>query len=221
MTNKQKKIYIYGKHAIVEALKYKPQCLRKVFLAPHVDDVTLRALLKEKGISVSVLSPRDIEKEVSDEVSHQGIIGVISPDDLVVSYSDFFEGFNLPPAGGPNTALVLLDEVQDPHNVGAIIRSAAAFGISGILIPEHNQAGVTGAVVKVSAGMAFRVPLISTGNVNTTLRDLKDRGFWVYGLEGESKQKVENEKFDAPTVFVFGNTRSKESKFSMVALRHV
>ena len=104
-----------------------------------------------------------------------------------------------------NTALVLLDEIQDPHNVGAIIRSAAAFGISGVLIPEHNQAPITGAVVKVSAGMAFRIPLVAIGNINNTIRDLKKRGFWVYGLDGSSKKSISGESFDAPTIFILGN----------------
>ena len=90
----------------------------------------------------------------------------------------------------------LLGEIQDPQNVGAVIRSAAAFGVSGILIPDHNQAQVTGAVVKVSAGMAFRVPLVSIGNVNTVVRDLKERGFAVYGLAGEAKQIITKEAFE-------------------------
>ena len=69
---------------------------------------------------------------------------------------------------------MILDELNDPHNVGAIIRSAAAFGISGVLIPSHNQAPITGAVVKTSAGMAFRVPLVAIGNVNYTINHLKE-----------------------------------------------
>ena len=98
-----------------------------------------------------------------------------------------------------------MGELQDPHNVGAIIRSAAAFGVSGVLMPEHNQAPITGAVVKVSAGMAFRIPLVRIGNINTVIRDLKERGFWVYGLDGEAKTSIVDESFDAPTVFILGN----------------
>lgn len=99
-----------------------------------------------------------------------------------------------------DTALVILGELQDPHNVGAIIRSAAAFGVSAILMPEHNQAPVTGTVVKVSAGMAFRIPLVTVPNVNSAIRDLKERGFWVYGLDGEAKQTLPKEQFDAPAL---------------------
>ena len=105
----------------------------------------------------------------------------------------------------PTTALLVLGEVQDPHNVGAVIRSAAAFGLAGILIPPHNQAPVTGTVVKVSAGMAFRIPLVTIPNVNTVLRDLQADGFWVYGLEGAGTTTTITEKYSRPSVFVLGN----------------
>src|SRR6185369_57740 len=98
---------------------------------------------------------------------HQGYIGAIKINKLVRNYGEFMEGLMVT----PDTALVVLGEVQDPQNVGAIIRTAAGFGIAGVLIPEHNQAQVTGSVVKVSAGMAFHVPLVSIGNVNDTIRD--------------------------------------------------
>ena len=74
-----------------------------------------------------------------------------------------------------------------------------------MLIPEHNQAQVTGAVVKVSAGMAFKVPLVAIGNVNHTVRDLKKKGFQIYGLEGTGDQNLSDEKFEEPSVIIVGN----------------
>ncbi|MEK7178721.1 MAG: 23S rRNA (guanosine(2251)-2'-O)-methyltransferase RlmB [Patescibacteria group bacterium] len=200
MKNKHKKTYIYGKHAVMEALVQKPSALQKVFLAPTIHDEELRELLKKKGIRTAPLSQGALEKGI-EEAAHQGVIGVVSPGTLMVSYDDFVKDL----APNADTALVLLDEIQDPHNVGAIIRSAAAFGAQGVLIPEHNQAGITGAVVKVSAGMAFRIPLVAISNVNMTLRDLKEKGFWMYGLEGDAEKTVADERFDAPAVFIFGN----------------
>ncbi len=73
------------------------------------------------------------------------------------------------------------------------------------MIPEYRQAPVTGAVVKVSAGMAFALPLISIVNTNTVLRDLKNKGFWVYGLSGKGDTKITDERFTKPSVFVLGN----------------
>ncbi len=120
---------------------------------------------------------------------------------LPVAYEQFVEKLNIT----NDTALVVLGEVQDPQNVGAIIRTCAGFGIAGVLIPDRRTAQVNATVVKVSAGMAFQVPLVSISNVNETLRDLKKRGFWTYGLDGGAKQSIHDEKFEAPSVFILGN----------------
>ncbi|MBI3632042.1 MAG: 23S rRNA (guanosine(2251)-2'-O)-methyltransferase RlmB [Candidatus Vogelbacteria bacterium] len=194
------KTYIYGRHALVEALKNAPKAIKKVFLAPQFADVELSDLIKKTGVSVTNIES-GAPGGMNREDVRQGIIGLLATENLIKPYKGFIEHYKI----SPSSCLVLLDEIQDPHNVGAIIRSAAAFGVSGILIPEHNQAPVTGTVVKVSAGMAFRVPLISVGNVNSTLRDLKDLGFWIYGLEMNVEHNIVTEKFDAPSVFVMGN----------------
>ena len=195
------KTYIYGNHALMEALRNTPHAIEKILLAPQGEDKEVRALAKSVNIPVVDLSPKTMPHDIDLSAVHQGVIGLVSLGKLVREYREFIEGLKI----GPDSALVILGEIQDPQNVGAIIRSAAAFGVAGVLIPEHNQAPITGTVVKVSAGMAFRVPLVSIGNVNTTARDLKERGFWIYGLEGDAPQNIATEKFDAPAVFIFGN----------------
>lgn len=197
--NTNEKIYIYGKNALVEALENTPQVIKRVHLSPELDDPRLKHALKSRGIPVQMMDSTEARRKVGEE-SHQGVIGVIDANALMVPFGDFLASMK----PGKATALALMAEVQDPHNVGAIIRSAAAFGLSGVLIPEHNQAQVTGTVVKTSAGMAFRVPLISIGNVNDTLRTLKEAGFWIYGLSMEGNP-LPSEKFDAPAVFVLGS----------------
>ena len=142
-----------------------------------------------------------VSRSVKDREVHQGIVGRISIDKLVQSYEKYICNLKV----DEDTALLLLGEIEDPHNVGAIIRSAAAFGISGVLIPKRNQAPVTGTVIKVSAGMAFRVPLVEIGNVNVVIRDLKKAGFWFYGLDGNAVKTVSDELYNKPTVFVLGN----------------
>ena len=195
----REKVYIYGKHALTEALANTPHIIKKVFAADGaLDHETLRAL-KEKNIPLSRLKGE--AQNVSKDASHQGVIATIDPTDLLLDLKAFLASLDL----SKNPSVVLLDEVQDPHNVGAIIRSAAAFGASAVLIPQNNQAQVTGAVVKTSAGMAFRIPLVSIGNVNQTLGILKDHKFWVYGLAMEGSKELAQEKFDTPTVFVVGN----------------
>lgn len=194
----KEKVYIYGKHALTEAINITPHILQKVFVARGAlpDDI----LSKLKDLNVAV-GPLHAQPGVSKDANHQGVIGVIDTGKLLVSLETFLSNISI----DPDTALVLMDEVQDPHNVGAIIRSAAAFGIAGVLLPERNQAQVTGAVVKTSAGMAFRIPLISIGNVNNTIRTLKEKGFWVYGLAMSGAHSLHTEQFTAPAVFIVGN----------------
>jgi 23S rRNA (guanosine2251-2'-O)-methyltransferase len=195
------KVYIYGKHALTEALQNAPKVIRKVFLALDLRDTELRALLEKHHIATATLAPGKGKELVGKDTAHQGVIFTMDPSALLVSFDDFLAALDTK----TNPAIAILGEVQDPHNVGAIIRSAAAFGLSGVLIPEHNQAGVTGAVVKASSGMAFRIPLISIGNVNRALQVLKEKGFWIYGLAAQGKMSLGTEAFDAPSAFVVGN----------------
>lgn len=192
-------IGIYGKHAVEEALRNAPHTVEEVYVAKDLEDSKLRGLIERHKIrSFDIrlgfaLVPRD--------AVHQGIIARIAIDGLIQPYKDFIAKHK----ASPNSLLIVLDELQDPHNVGSIIRSAAAFGASGILIPSNNQAPITGTVIKVSAGMAFRIPLVAIGNVNQTIRDLKEKGFWIYGLAGDATTPIMQEKFDAPSVLVVGN----------------
>jgi 23S rRNA (guanosine2251-2'-O)-methyltransferase len=213
----REKAYIYGKHALSEALESTPHIIKKVFAAERALDAETLRLLKEKNIPLSPLKGE--AQNVGKDASHQGVIVAIDPSGLLRDLKEFLGTLDM----SKNPALVLLDEVQDPHNVGAIIRSAAAFGASGVLIPQANQSQITGAVVKTSAGMAFRIPLVSIGNVNQTLGILKERHFWVYGLAMEGSKELAQERFDAPAVFIVGNEgegiRKRTLELCDVALR--
>jgi len=195
------KTYVYGKHALKEALLNRPETIKKVFLAPNIDAPELLLLIKKAGVPTAELSKTKASEKDLQSAVHQGVVALVSIEDLVHPYHEFIN--SLPITN--DTSLVLLDELQDPQNIGAVIRSAAAFGVSGVLIPEHNQGQITGSVLKVSAGMAFRVPIVSIGNVNNTLSDLKKRSFWIYGLIGGTKEDINDEPFNSPTVMVLGN----------------
>lgn len=194
-------IFAFGKHAVAEAVRYKPSAVKEVLFSHDLVDNDLKNLVRTVGIAVGSFDPTTPPKALGEGAVHQGVVAKIAVDELTLDYGDFLANLTV----NADTAVVVLGEVEDPQNVGAIIRSAAAFGLAGVLIPRHNQAPITGAVVKVSAGMAFRIPLIEIGNVNTTLRDLKEKGFWVYGLAGAEGNNVHDEVFDAPAVFVVGN----------------
>jgi 23S rRNA (guanosine2251-2'-O)-methyltransferase len=198
---KEEKIYLYGKHALREVLLARPEAVQKVFLHKNAQgDKELIDLLKTHSITPSAMKDDQSKKTVGDDAVHQGVIALLSPSKLYTSFDDFLSSIK----EKQNPSVMLLDELQDPHNVGAIIRSAAAFGASAVLIPEHNQAPITGTVIKTSAGMAFRIPIVVIGNVNQTIRTLKEHNFWTYGLvmEGEALSKT---VFDTPALFIVGN----------------
>ncbi|MGH7175131.1 MAG: 23S rRNA (guanosine(2251)-2'-O)-methyltransferase RlmB, partial [Minisyncoccia bacterium] len=200
--HKREKIYIYGRHALMEALGGAPQAIRKVFLARDNRDKELRDLLAKSKIPTAELSQGEGREIVGKDAVHQGVIALMDPSALMISFDDFLA--TLPAAPSAQIAVAICAEVQDPGNVGAIIRSAAAFGLSAVLLPEHNQAPVTGAVVKSSAGMAFRIPLVAIGNVNHALEVLKKKGFWTYGLD-MAGAPLASESFEKSAVFVIGN----------------
>lgn len=196
---KDDKIYIYGRHAVTEAVNNAPQAIKTIFLRNLEEESELVSLADAAGILVKQLGKGEVTK-VGEDTAHQGIIGVINQDKLFTPLEQFLDTLDM----SKNPAITLCAEVQDPHNVGAIVRSAAAFGLAGVIIPEHRQSPVTGTVAKTSAGMIFRLPLIKVGNVNQTLRILKEKGFWIYGLDMEGETLTET-KFDRPSVFVVGN----------------
>ncbi len=201
------KVYIYGRHALKEALAHAPQAVRRVFLSPDMDDAELRALVKKADITPGALKSGEANQMVGRETAHQGVVAIMNTNALMVPFGEFMNTLTASgrKAPGADTLLVLLDELTDPHNVGAIIRSAAAFGATGVLIPSHNQAPITGAVVKTSAGMVFRLPLVAIGNVNQAVDALKKAGFRSYGLVMNGATALAAEPFDAPALIIVGN----------------
>lgn len=198
---KQNKIFIYGKHAVAEALTQRLESVRKIHLASSMDDRGLRELIKRSGVPVEKLDDRKATSQAEGNAAHQGVIALISLSGLIVSFEKFLDTFE----PTIDTVLVFLSEVQDPHNVGAIIRSAAAFGASAVLFAEHNQASITGAVIKASAGTAFTLPLVQVSGTQQALSALKKKGMMVYGLAGEGGTTLWDTEFTKPSVFVLGN----------------
>ena len=194
-------VYIYGRHAVTEAIELRPDIVETLHLRADVAREQSAQKLQKKVSAVVEFTDRKLPGGIRNDATHQGYIAAIDTSKLLIPFKTFRDEV----AAEPDTALVLLGEVQDPHNVGAIIRSAVAFGASAVLVPEHRGCPITGTVIKTSVGTAFTVPLVSVGNVNNTLRDLKDRGFWVYGLDGEGDVSLPEEQFTKPSVFVVGN----------------
>ena len=201
---KDEKVYLYGKHALREALLTKPKAVQKVFLdANALADKEIAKLLSTHGIAPASMKGEE-GKKVGNDAVHQGVIAVINTEKLYTSLEDALKLFDTI----ENPCFVLLDELQDPHNVGAIIRSAAAFGAHAVLMPEHNQAPITGVVIKTSAGMVFRIPIVRIGNVNQTMRILAEKRMWSYGLVMDGDTELAKADFSGPALIVVGNESS-------------
>ncbi len=199
---KDDKVYLYGKHALREALLAKPSAVQKVFLDSNAEtDKEITALLKQHGLAFSSMKGDASVRSVGNDAVHQGVIAVINVEKLYTPLEEVLKFFETK----TNPCFVLLDELHDPHNVGAIIRSAAAFGASAVLMPEHNQSPITGTVIKTSAGMVFRIPIVKIGNVNQTVRLLKEKRMWSYGLVMDGDTPLNKAVFDTPTLFIVGN----------------
>lgn len=193
--------YIYGINAVTEALRARPDIVVGLYYDSLERHEQLIAVANKHRIPVQQFTQRSVPGNIPAVAAHQGIIAAVSINKLMMGYREFVDNLTLT----PETAVAILGEVQDPHNVGAIIRSAAGLGLSGVFVPPHRQASVTATVMKVSAGMALRIPVVEIANVNSTIADLKKKGFWVYGLAGEGATDLHQERFDRPSAFVIGN----------------
>lgn len=203
--SQQEEVYIHGKHPVIEALQRKTKegkfYIQELYLTKQKEqDASLISVIQKSGISYKKVTDEEIESRVGRHAVHQGVCALIDVSSLYSSLEDFLQQNK-----NENPCLILLDELEDPHNVGAIIRSAVAFGASGILLPEFGQVSVNGTVAKTSAGTIFSIPLIKIGNVNTTLRDLKEKGYWTYALTGDGDTSLYKAKFDTPTVIIIGS----------------
>ncbi len=199
---KNKFIHIFGKNPIEEILMTKPHLVARVYAKETVQEFELAELLpylKKHKIAFVKVPERKLE-QLAPGVSHQGFVAEIREFPLQ-DLNDVLDKTDME----ANPAFLVLDEIQDPHNYGAIIRGAAASGINGIIVGKSNQAGVTGTVFKTSAGSLTRVPIIQVSNIATTLERMKEKGFWIAGLAMEGSVSYWKQDLRGPMVFVVGN----------------
>jgi 23S rRNA (guanosine2251-2'-O)-methyltransferase len=204
----KKTIHLYGKHSLYEAIlaqKQGKKVIEKVFLAPSAQaDPKLTGALQSASLPFEKVTDAEIEHMVGKGSVHQSVCATLFEETLYTPYELFTKKMKESIGAGKQPTVVLLDNLEDPHNVGAIIRSAVAFGVDGILMPEYDQADITGTVIKASSGMVFKLPIVKIKNVNTTLGQLKEIGFWTYALTGDGDTILGETVFDTPVVVVIG-----------------
>lgn len=200
-------LYLYGKNSLVEAIKAHtgnmPGLIESIYLTPAAEtDGSLIGILQKNGLKHDRKTPQELDSIVGREATHQGVCAILNERKV---YTPLEEVLSRAQNASTNPLFVLLDELQDPHNVGAIIRSAVAFGATAILMPEHDQVQVTSTVIKTSSGMVFALPIVRIGNINTTLKNLQEKGYWAYGLTGDGDTSLTKASFDTPSIIVVGS----------------
>lgn len=190
---------LVGIHPVREAL-LAGRPLDRVLVAKGAGGARLQELLalcRERGIPVRVES-RDRLDRAANRANHQGVVAFGAAE----KYSSIDE---TAASGGLH---VILDGVEDPHNLGAIIRTAHAAGAAAVVIPERRAAGLTETVGRAAAGALAYMPVVRVVNINRTLDELKERGYWIYGLDERGKVAYDQVEFTRPSAIVLGGEGS-------------
>ena len=174
---------IEGKNAVMEALK-AGRTIDKVYIVRGEADKSLKFIGSKARAAGAVVSEVDRRKLdfMSETHAHQGVIAVAA----VREYSTVEEILNIAAERGEKPLIVICDEISDPHNLGAIIRTAESAGAHGIIIPKHRSAGVTAIVEKTSAGAVEHMAVARVANINAAMDKLKDAGVWIFGTAADA-----------------------------------
>lgn len=193
---------VEGRHPVLEALKSE-RTINKILLADGatgsgIMDILARA--RDKSIVVQTV-PKSKLDQVAEGRNHQGVIAYIAAKDYV-ELEDIVEAANNSPRPG---LIVVLDEIEDPHNLGSILRSCDAAGAHGVIIPKRRAVPLTATVAKASAGAIEHVPVARVANISQAIESLKKMGFWVVGTDVDANQMYHQVDMAGPTVIVIGN----------------
>ncbi len=193
---------IYGRHTVLAALQ-GDRSLNRVWITPRLRyDPRFHTLLTEAKANGTVLD--EVEPNRLDQITqrgnHQGVAAQVAP----YEYVEMGELIEQAKAKSDHPVIVVADSITDPHNLGAIIRTAEALGAQGLVIPQRRAVGVTSTVVKVAAGAIEKFSIARVINLTRALEELKEAGFWIYGTAAESSQPIHTVDFAKATVLVIG-----------------
>lgn len=192
--------YIYGINSVAEALKARGRAFEWVGLAKERHDLRLQRIIEDcrrQGIAVRFLTRAELDR-MAGHVAHQGVVAATSAK----QYNDLDD--ILAAKRGEYSLMVVLDGVEDPHNLGAILRTSDAAGADGVVIPERRAAGVTGTVVKTSAGASEYLPIAKVTNISRTLEELKEKNLWIVGLDERGTQTYDALDYKMDCAIVLG-----------------
>ena len=200
-TSKQKDDIIFGRNPVSEAIR-SSRAIDKILVAKGAKNgaiVGILAKAKKKDILIKEVDQKKLDY-LCGGANHQGIAAFAA----VKEYAEVDDIFALAGERGESPFVVVLDEIEDPHNLGAIIRTAECTGVHGVIIPKRRSAALSFAVGKASAGAVEYVPVARVTNIANTLEDLKKRGLWVYGADMNGTDFTDCD-FSGGVALVIGN----------------
>ena len=193
----KKHMQLYGKNSVSERLRHNPKSIKKIFLQDNFNASDIEALIRDCAIPVERVSARILEN-MQRAKNVQGIVARVQP----FSYADFPDMIR---QKGKQPVLVFLDRINDPQNLGVIIRGLACFGGFGLVIPESTACGITEAVLHVASGGENYVPVARVPDMPLALKTVKTQGYWVMGAVADKHARnINNIVFSFPMALVLG-----------------
>jgi 23S rRNA (guanosine2251-2'-O)-methyltransferase len=195
---------IYGLAPALEALRARRRWIHKILIASGAHQSRLNELVeaaRRAGVSVEKRDRRELD-ELTRHANHQGVVALLSSPDRKSAYVEADEILD---SMGDPPLIVLLDGVEDPHNLGAILRTCECAGVDGVFIPEHRAAGLSETVAKTSAGAVEYVRVARVTNLVPLIGELKDRGLWVVGVEGGTGSIYSDFDLKVPLALALGS----------------
>jgi 23S rRNA (guanosine2251-2'-O)-methyltransferase len=179
-------IHIYGKHPAIAALGNPKRKIIGIFVTRSSYPIIIPYIKNYPNIKIEILEPKDFKKIAPENIPHQDIIVEALPISQP-NLEDVLENL----AHDEKSCVIILDQITDPHNIGAILRSAAAFSASAVIIQKKNSPNETSTIAKVSSGAIEIVPLISVTNIAHCIKTLRKYGFWSIGLDGSAEGNID------------------------------
>jgi 23S rRNA (guanosine2251-2'-O)-methyltransferase len=192
---------IHGFHAVIARIRQNAESISEIYIDSQRKDPRARDLLKlaeSHDVRVVPVDGKRLDGMAGGSARHQGVAARVSTDQRVQHLDDVLDTLTEP------ALLLVLDGVQDPHNLGACLRSADAFGVHAVIAPKDRAVGITSTVEKVACGAAETVPYITVTNISRTLRELKERDIWVVGADGEADTNLQAFKHTGALAIVLG-----------------
>lgn len=193
---------IEGRNAVIEALK-SDKTIEQIMVSKGDKEGSINVILglaKEKRIVVKEVDRKKLDI-LSETGAHQGVIAIVTP----YKYCQVRDMLDYADSKGEKPFLIILDDLEDPHNFGSIIRTAEVCGVHGIIIPKRRNVGVTPTVYKSSAGAVEYMKIAKVTNINTIIDSLKEKGIWVYGADMKGNDYCFNTDFKGACAIVIGS----------------